>query len=126
MPRKNSKLYTYDNFDYDSDAKEFGGRLRALREERGMSLDRMATLTGIEKSSLSKIENAQRVPRYDTFLRLLDALEASPEDLMPKRFSQGDDAWRKAHAIYMRLPDGERAAAGKCLLAMMRGLRLRK
>ena len=126
MPRKNSKLYTYDNFDYDSDIRELGDRLRALRAEKGISLDRMATLTGIEKSSLSKIENAQRIPRYDTFLRLLDALEVSPEDLMPKRFSQGDDAWTKARVIYMRLPDDERAAAGKCLLAMMRGLRLRK
>ena len=126
MPRKNSKLYTYDNFDYDSDIRELGDRLRALRAEKGISLDRMATLTGIEKSSLSKIENAQRIPRYDTFLRLLDALEASPEDLMPKRFSQGDDAWTKARVIYMRLTDDERAAAGKCLLAMMRGLRLRK
>ena len=126
MPRKNSKLYTYDNFDYDSDIRELGDRLRALRAEKGISLDRMATLTGIEKSSLSKIENAQRIPRYDTFLRLLDALEAPPEDLMPKRFSQEDDAWTKARVIYMRLTDDERAAAGKCLLAMMRGLRLRK
>ncbi|MBL3700173.1 helix-turn-helix domain-containing protein [Leucobacter luti] len=60
-------------------------RLRALREQRGMSLSELAALTGVSKSTLSRLETGQRRPTLELLLPLsqvhrvpLDELVGAP------------------------------------------------
>ena len=43
-----------------------GARIRALREERGMSLSALAAAAGIGKATLSELEGGRRNPTLDT------------------------------------------------------------
>lgn len=57
-----------------SDDRPLAQRVRALRAARGMTLDRLATATGLTKSYLSKIENAHKLPPIATLSRIAQAL----------------------------------------------------
>ncbi|WP_162305880.1 helix-turn-helix domain-containing protein [Oleisolibacter albus] len=59
-----------------------GPRLRALREERGLSLARLAAAAGMSKGELSKLENGVRPLRPDHVLRLGRAMGLNPEALL--------------------------------------------
>lgn len=48
----------------------FGVNLRRYRNNLNMSYDNVEAKTGISKSILSRIENAQTAPSFETFLRL--------------------------------------------------------
>ena len=48
----------------------FGSNLRKHRNALKMSYDEVAKQTGISKSILSRIENGQNAPSFETFLRL--------------------------------------------------------
>jgi transcriptional regulator with XRE-family HTH domain len=49
---------------------ELGERLNRMRKERGLTLDDVAKITSIGRSTLSKIENGQMSPTYDLLARL--------------------------------------------------------
>lgn len=51
-----------------------GPSVRALREERRLSLNSVATEAGISPSHLSRIERGLTVPSYDVLARTADAL----------------------------------------------------
>ncbi len=51
-----------------------GRRLRALRDERGLSQDVLAARSGIPQESLSRLENGKRDPRLDTLRKLAAGL----------------------------------------------------
>ncbi|MGH2893684.1 MAG: helix-turn-helix domain-containing protein, partial [Solirubrobacteraceae bacterium] len=51
-----------------------GARLRAARQERGMSVGALAAVASIGKGSLSEIENGARNPTLGTLYSLADAL----------------------------------------------------
>jgi transcriptional regulator with XRE-family HTH domain len=51
-----------------------GDHLRVLRHARGMTLDRLATATGLTKSYLSKIQNSRKLPPIATLSRIAQAL----------------------------------------------------
>ncbi|WP_405102383.1 helix-turn-helix domain-containing protein [Micromonospora sp. NBC_01412] len=50
----------------DTGAETVGRRVRALREERGMSLSTLARLAGVGKATLSGLENGTRNPTLET------------------------------------------------------------
>ena len=63
-----------------------GPRLRQVREQRGVTLTEVAALTGISKSTLSRLENGQRRPSLELLLPLaqtyrvpIDTLVGAPE-----------------------------------------------
>lgn len=51
-----------------------GPRVRALRSQRGWTLERAAQATGLGRSTLSKIENGQMSPTYDALIKLAQGL----------------------------------------------------
>ncbi len=70
---------------------QVGPRLKRLREQRGMTLTGVATVTGISKSTLSRLETRQRRPTLELLLALshayrvpLDGLVAAPEEGDPR------------------------------------------
>ncbi len=55
---------------------EFAARIKALREQSGLSLADLETLTGIDKAALSRLENGQvDNPTYSTLDRVAKALK---------------------------------------------------
>ncbi|MBB1245706.1 helix-turn-helix transcriptional regulator [Streptomyces durbertensis] len=82
---------------------EVGPRLRRLRTERGLSLAALSEITGISKSTLSRLESGQRRPTLELLLPLsqahqvpLDELVGAPEvgdprvRLRPRRVHGGN------------------------------------
>ena len=54
--------------------KEVGGRIRALRDARGLNLHELARLCGISASALSLIETGKRDLRVSSLYRIADAM----------------------------------------------------
>lgn len=59
------------------DAKTFAGRLKALREERGMNQDALAERSGVNKTSIARYETCRSTPRVDIAIQLALALDCS-------------------------------------------------
>jgi transcriptional regulator with XRE-family HTH domain len=60
---------------------ELGPRLRGLRGQKGWTLERAAQATGLARSTLSKIENAQMSPTYDALLKLAQGFAVDISEL---------------------------------------------
>jgi transcriptional regulator with XRE-family HTH domain len=61
---------------------EVGPRLRRLRERRGVTLTALASLTGISKSTLSRLENGERKPSLELLLPLSQAFHLPLDELV--------------------------------------------
>lgn len=55
-------------------AQVFGCVLQELRQQRGLTQDRLAELANTERSHISSLERAERGPALSTIFRLADAL----------------------------------------------------
>lgn len=62
-------LYAQEAYSVD-----VGGRLRQLREERGMSMRSLATASGLSANALSMIERGKTSPSVSTLYKLADAM----------------------------------------------------
>ena len=62
--------------------KTFGNRVKKLRNERGLSMDKLAEILGITKSRISMWENNGVVPRDDLLLKLSDYFNVSIDYLL--------------------------------------------
>ncbi|MBU0970254.1 MAG: XRE family transcriptional regulator [Proteobacteria bacterium] len=56
---------------------EVGTRIRLLRQERGISLEDLSSLTGFEISDLEDIENGKQKPQLGMVMKLSKALDAA-------------------------------------------------
>jgi transcriptional regulator with XRE-family HTH domain len=59
-----------------------GPRLRRVREQRGVTLTEVSALTGISKSTLSRLENGQRRPSLELLLPLAQTYRVPIDDLV--------------------------------------------
>jgi transcriptional regulator with XRE-family HTH domain len=70
----------------DEDAEEasraFGVRLKALREEHGISQDKLADETNIHPTAIGRMERGKREPRLTTILKLARGLGVKPGELL--------------------------------------------
>lgn len=67
-------------------AVEVGRKIREERESRDWSLELLAGLAGIGKSTLGQIEVGQNVPQVDTMIRIAAAFGLSVEQFLPKDY----------------------------------------
>lgn len=63
----------------DATGIAFGRRLRELRTQHGVSQERLASLTGLHRATISLLERGERGPRLDTILRMAQAIGLPPE-----------------------------------------------
>jgi transcriptional regulator with XRE-family HTH domain len=64
-------------------AAEFGNYLKQLREQKGLTINQLASLAGISGAQISRIENGLRgVPKPATLRKIAEATEVSYEELM--------------------------------------------
>lgn len=66
---------------HDTSAQLFGENLRAARKQAGLSQQTLANRSGIDRATISLIENNRENPRTDTILRLAKVLGVSPSEL---------------------------------------------
>jgi transcriptional regulator with XRE-family HTH domain len=59
------------------DVEDIGARIRAIREEKGVSLEDLSRLTGFEVGFLSGIETSQVQPQLGTMIKLSKALDSA-------------------------------------------------
>jgi transcriptional regulator with XRE-family HTH domain len=58
-----------------SPLERFAANLKALRAERGWSHEDLSRHTGLHTTAISKIERADRAPRFPTIVVLAEALQ---------------------------------------------------
>ena len=74
-----------DFFSDDSavaDASGVGDRIRALRESRGLSQNRLAKMAGISQAGLSAIESTTKSPSVNTLILIARALGVSASSVL--------------------------------------------
>ena len=129
MPKKSDySIRASETIDYKQDMIDFGIKVRMYREGQGLSLDVFANMIDSDKSAISRIENAERTPRYDTVLRIADALGISLSELSPDRLLDQNYyfALPQIHAKLQKLPDESRIETIQYITAMLDGLLLRE
>jgi transcriptional regulator with XRE-family HTH domain len=62
----------------------FGKRIKRLRQDASLTLQKLSDRSGLAISTLSKVENNQISPTYENLLRLADGLEVDVADLFAK------------------------------------------
>lgn len=67
--------------DYAHKSEQFCAGARALRRRAGLTLQELADRSGLATSTLSKIENGQLSPTFETLLRLADGLGIDTAEL---------------------------------------------
>ena len=77
---------------------DFGKMLKKLREERGLSLGRLAELTGISASYLNRLERSKRKsPGFPKLMALAEALKVEPWTLVGSSLS-----WDKGETMSIK------------------------
>jgi transcriptional regulator with XRE-family HTH domain len=59
----------------------FGEAIRAIRNQRGVSQESLASLCGLDRTYISGIERGTRNPSLTNILRIARALDVSPAEL---------------------------------------------
>lgn len=62
-------------------AREFGGLMRRLRLQKGLSQERVGELSGLHRNYIGAIERAERTPSIVAADRLARALETTLADV---------------------------------------------
>lgn len=127
MPKQsNYKSLSPIAIDYKQDIFVFGSNVRKYREQQGLTLDDLASLFNSDKAAVSKIENGERTPKYDTVLKIADALKTTPAKLSPNRFLDAQEAGvlLQIYDQLMRLPVENRETTINYIGAMLKGLLL--
>lgn len=66
------------------DYSGIGRAIRKYRKRRHLTLEVASGLAGIDRAHLARIEQGKYIPQLDTFLKIAEALDVTPSDLMKK------------------------------------------
>lgn len=69
-------------------AKVFGEEVRRIRNEAGLSQERLALEADVDRSFLSKMERGIRQPSLTVLLKLCQALKYAPDKLVSDVYSK--------------------------------------
>lgn len=83
------------------DAKGMGKRLRAYRTQKGWTIQECAERAGLSTRYLADLERGDKIPRMETFVRLMNVLSASADDVLQDSLDAGVEL--KASALSHRL-----------------------
>lgn len=64
------------------DAKSLGEKLKSYRIKHGWSLNECSEKMGISARYLADIERGDKIPKLETFIRILNVLTASADDVL--------------------------------------------
>ncbi|MCW2882451.1 MAG: family transcriptional regulator [Sphaerisporangium sp.] len=85
---------------------DLGARIRAERSSRGLSLDRLAELSGVSRSMVSEVERAAKTPSVLVLDRLATALGTSIARLLDEPARDSVVVLRRSRQRVVRDPSG--------------------
>jgi transcriptional regulator with XRE-family HTH domain len=88
----------------DSGVERFGENVRRARQDRGWTQADLSAESGLAVVQISRIERGKREIRLTTFIRLLDALDISPETLLKGLRVQSKSSDAEGDALHPALP----------------------
>ena len=65
-----------DAFDNELRTDLLGQAIKQARQERNLTQEQLGELVGVQKAQISKIENSVKNARFETILKVFDALGA--------------------------------------------------
>jgi len=74
--------------------ERFSANLKGVRHRVGISQQELALMTEMHRTEISYLENAKRMPRLDTLVKLTSALECRADELVEGL------AWKPNFAAY--------------------------
>jgi transcriptional regulator with XRE-family HTH domain len=66
----------------EADGRRFGDNIKSLRRELALSRAALARKADLGLDTLLRLESGQSAPRLDTLLKVADALETDPGQLL--------------------------------------------
>jgi transcriptional regulator with XRE-family HTH domain len=95
-----------------SPSEVFPDRLRAARDQRGLSQDDLANRAGLQSSAISHFETGARKPSFHNLRRLADALDVTTDYLLGRvKEIDGLAGSDRLHRHYSRLTAEDRDIA---------------
>lgn len=64
------------------DKEAFGKRIRKIRKENGLSVIALAKQIGVSASHLREIENGNKLPSLQVFVKLVEVLDVMADELL--------------------------------------------
>lgn len=96
--------------------KNFGEKLKELREERNLSQKELAQKTGLSIGSIQGYEQGQYNPKLEAIAKIADALEVELDNFYDVLLQRGENVSIGGKIKAMRLQNGvSQAALAKCL-----------
>ena len=91
----------------------FGVRLKALREEQGMTLAELSERSKVPLQSIARLERGERVPGWKTVLAVSDGLGVTPNDFLepPASSEPQPRGWLKSTPVEEQASGKDAAAA---------------
>jgi transcriptional regulator with XRE-family HTH domain len=83
-----------------------GGNLRRIRNQRGLSLERLSKLSGVSRAMLGQVELGQSAPTINVLWKISSALGVPFSALITARSSGGLQVLRAEHAKHLTSHDG--------------------
>lgn len=68
----------------------FGLRLRGYRKEKGMTIETLAEQIGLSPNYLGDVERGKKLPSMKTFIRLVNVLDISADELLKNEVNRAD------------------------------------
>lgn len=68
----------------------FGTRLRTFRKEKGLTIEQLAERVGLSPNYLGDIERGKKLPSMATFIRLVNELDISADELLKDQVKRAD------------------------------------
>ncbi len=64
------------------DDKALGKKIKAIRLEKGMTIQKLADSIGVQRGFINQLESGDKFPSFTTLLLLLDILNVSANELL--------------------------------------------
>lgn len=71
----------------ESDKNEIGQKIRSVRQDHGISQDKLADLMGTDRNQIYRHENGHNDMSVCTLLQYADAFGIQPQELLPERYN---------------------------------------
>ena len=77
MPKRNK-----ETFENSITPKALGIKIRSVRKEKGISIQKLANSVGVERNFISQIESGYKFPSFKTLIEIINALDVSADELL--------------------------------------------
>ncbi len=64
------------------DYKDIGQRIKQVRQQNGLTQEKLSEKIGVGPSHMSHIESGKTVPSFEVFIAILNALNCSADELL--------------------------------------------